>query len=175
MLTLTKHKYYYTIILIFMSLSYMNTSEAHVHGQAKASLVLDNEQLNLSVTISAYDLVGFEHSPQNQEQKSIIDSVLSELKSHAKWIDFTPQLCELSDMRIINPFSEHEVHDEHHHSDFEISADYLCKKPEDLRNIEIRIQKLFSKIKSIELQWLAHNKQGLTILTESQQKVIFDD
>ncbi|MFK8010584.1 MAG: DUF2796 domain-containing protein [Marinicellaceae bacterium] len=151
---------------------------AHVHGQAKATLVLDNDKLNYTITIPAYDLLGFEHVPNNKEQESIVQSTIDELQRHKKWLGFNADVCTLNTIKITNPFSGHHKkgsRNNNEHKDFEIIVNYLCKNSKKLKSVNVFTHHINSKIETIELQWLAHNKQSLIIIKKDQQEVVFYD
>jgi len=173
-------KYYFLVLTVIFSfvLNQANAANSHVHGHAKATLVLDNDKLNFTMTVPAYDILGFEHAPNNKEEEAIVKTTINNLEEHKNWLKFNPNLCSLNKIKVTSPFSHHHDHkseDNHTHNDFDITIEYLCKNSKEITSVNVIMHHLISKIKTIELQWLAHNKQSLIIINKDQQEVIFDD
>jgi hypothetical protein len=97
----------------------MRQHEAHVHGEATGSLSLDARTLTLSLELPAYNLIGFEHAPDDANQQAVLDRTLAHLQSLA-WLNTADEGgCSPSRVEIGTPGldgdSQHAHHDGHDH------------------------------------------------------------
>ncbi|MFP4276796.1 MAG: DUF2796 domain-containing protein, partial [Wenzhouxiangella sp.] len=90
--------------------------EAHVHGTATGNLSLDENELRLELEIPGINLVGFEHPPATDEQRSALDSTLAFLRG-VDWLATDPRAgCELASMSAhTHGFSADDGHDHDEH------------------------------------------------------------
>lgn len=61
----------------------VRSAEAHVHGDAKLALVLDGATLTAELESPLYNLVGFEHAAETDEQRAAINSAEAALNDPA--------------------------------------------------------------------------------------------
>ena len=52
----------------------VRSATAHVHGKAHLTMVLDAGALSIELESAMYNLVGFEHAPENDEQSAAIEA-----------------------------------------------------------------------------------------------------
>lgn len=64
--------------------------DAHVHGAAEGNLVLEDTRLRLELEIPGVNLVGFEHSPRNDDQRKLLADTLS-LLERGDWLLTDPR------------------------------------------------------------------------------------
>ena len=53
------------------------TQRPHTHGQAEATLIIDENQILLEFAIPALSVIGFEHSPQTIQEKNNVQTAHS--------------------------------------------------------------------------------------------------
>lgn len=63
----------------------------HQHGAGALNVVVDGSDLALEIRLPAIDVVGFEHSPKNGEQKAAVQKALRSFKEGRSWIEPSPQ------------------------------------------------------------------------------------
>ena len=96
----------------------MRQHDAHVHGEATGSLSVDARTLTLSMQMPAYNLIGFEHAPNDANQQAVIDRTLEDLQSLA-WLNVDDEAgCSPSRVAIGTPGldgdHQHADHHDHH-------------------------------------------------------------
>jgi hypothetical protein len=73
----------------------------HQHGEAKLNLSIDGESLAIEFETPAFNLVGFEHAPENSEQTQLIKQTLETLRHPADWLIFPKAAkCELETSQV---------------------------------------------------------------------------
>jgi len=194
-----------TILLIaFLLLSSIARSESsslgsHEHGKAELTIAIEDGRVEIQLISPAANIIGFEHTPANDEQKRHILYTGEILSSAGKLFEFEGAICQPVGQTLDLPFSdehseaehahdeheEEEDHDEEHqHSDehneehddghVEIVASYSfeCggRGPTSLRAL---ILDQFPAIESLHTQWITSTKQGTKELTQSQPSVDF--
>lgn len=90
--------------------------EAHVHGHVELNIAQDGHELLMEITAPGADVVGFEHAPENDEQKVILNKALETL-NHADTL-FT--LAPAAHCHLEQAFVKHTLggeHEEHDHDD----------------------------------------------------------
>ncbi|QLH38301.1 MAG: DUF2796 domain-containing protein [Defluviicoccus sp.] len=86
----------------------------HVHGRGALNIVLDGRALTAELSVPADDLVGFEHPPRSQAEKSAIRSAVETLDDAARILGLpSTAACVQDDTDIHSPLLEGEhAHDE---------------------------------------------------------------
>ena len=156
---------------------------SHEHGHATAQISFSNDTLNLELLLPSIDVFGFEHTPQNDEQREkIIQSKLL-LQDANKILNIKPnKSCHSESVEIesvlINSISEENSHDheerhddEHHedeHSDVNVHYIYRCSnaKPE---SIEFILFDYFPTVEEIEVQFVSDEAQTLSSATPDER------
>lgn len=142
---------------------------AHVHGKAHMTAVLDGKKLLLTATMAAHDLVGFEHQPTDQDELLLLESAVNKLKNVSTWLTLVGGDCSVSSAQVDQPSHAQDSH----HADFELSAEFSCQSPAELAAMVVQLNQQFTQLKHTEIQWLVHNKQGLSVVEEQQEEVSF--
>jgi len=98
------------------------SQSAHVHGQAQALVAMDNGVLEIEFESPAMNIVGFEHAPQTDQQKTIVEtakkiletpgSILS-VNEYCSLLQFELSLPESHDSQTSDARSD-EFHETHH-------------------------------------------------------------
>jgi len=69
---------------------------AHVHGEGSGSLAIDAESLSMVLEMPGFNVVGFEHAPNNSAQRAELQNALSILNA-GQWLTLDPRGdCEVS-------------------------------------------------------------------------------
>lgn len=87
--------------------------DAHEHGAALLTLVLDGETLSMELESPAVNFVGFEYEPTTDEQVQAVEGVLAELEDPMTL--FTP--AEAASCELVSAEAEHLMTDEEGHAD----------------------------------------------------------
>jgi len=114
---------------------------AHVHGEGSGSLAIDGENLSMVLEIPGFNVVGFEHAPNNSSQRTELDNALSILNK-GQWLTLDPRGdCEISKQSATaEGFGEEAMasgaeagddHNHHHHDDHSHGHDHADSHDHD--------------------------------------------
>jgi len=134
---------------------------AHEHGVAELSFAVEGGQVQAELHTPLANLVGFEHEPRTDAQKSAYESALTVLRQNDLFA-FEGARCALSDVTLDTPgyelaYAEHE-HDDHDHQGghAEIVARYVfaCDKADRIRSAGTRLFERFEGFQEITVIFL---------------------
>ena len=95
--------------------------DAHVHGAASINVALEGKNLYIELISPAANIVGFEHHPRTQEQKSAVKKAIETLKAGEKLFALPPEaggkLVKSMVQTDIEGDSGHKSEDEHLHKE----------------------------------------------------------
>ena len=92
---------------------------SHVHGAANLAIALDGSSLTIELESPYYNLVGFEHAPETEEQKSSLKLAEAALSDAGSMFRFNEDAdCQSDSAKSIKLMaSSGHDHDDHHHED----------------------------------------------------------
>jgi len=174
-------------------------ADRHVHGDASLALALDGGTLSAELESPLYNLVGFEHAPKTSAQTSAIQTAERLLSQPAALIQFNPEASCFADpvegVKIMpltqqddgdsdhhDDHSHHndhtEVHDEDHksgedhaHKDVRLNYQFICKKPDQLKWVDLALFETFPNLTEIDLVYLGPAQQMSTSLTSGSGRI----
>ncbi len=95
--------------------------QVHEHGAANLEISVSGNTVQVDLTIPAADVVGFEHAPENERQRSFIEETIAEIEAlQDELFVFRTRrgaTVTLVDFEVENPHDDHHDHDEDHHHD----------------------------------------------------------
>ena len=142
--------------------------EAHVHGEAVLNIVLDGNTLLIEFASPAINLLGFEHAPANDEQKSMLQNAKQTLTATDRLFYFSTAACRSENAEIEAPYMnqyEDKKHPHHGgHAHFHASYAFKCRQEKDLKEITIKLFAFFPGIHQIKTHWIINGAQGATVL-----------
>ncbi len=156
--------------------------EAHVHGHVELNIAQDGHDLLIEVTAPGADVVGFEHAPENDQQKAALNNALKTLKSAESLFTLTSAAkCHLEQINVMHTLEdsekehhehehakhedEHHKHDAHHHDkevkhgSFSAQYNFHCDNITKLNKIDTQWFKLFPATKEIDVNLLTDKVQ----------------
>jgi hypothetical protein len=151
-------------------------SAAHVHGTGEMELVLDGNNLSITLYSPLHNVLGFEHAPKTDTERVKARRVVSLLKANGLFAFSPDAQCKTSGHRlvsdILNPHShgpndDHKDHDGDH-SDLRAVFEFECENPQKLKTIDVRLFRQFPAFQKIELQALFPSGQQGASLTPSR-------
>ncbi|MBQ0729840.1 MAG: DUF2796 domain-containing protein [Oleispira antarctica] len=159
----------------------------HIHGKAELQIVLEDNQLSVELNSPAMNLLGFEHGIRNAKDQLVVETVRARLENPNDLFFFNdggcvlePQSADFSDLLIThkNVQANHEHHENHKqdnnsHNDIKATYLYHCDKPSNLHSALIRLSAIFPNITSLHVQWIIHNRQGVTTLSHEHNEINF--
>jgi hypothetical protein len=130
----------------------------HQHGHAMLTLVLEGNEMQLAFQSAAQSIVGFEHKPQNSEQKQEVAAAIAVFEQ-AQWFGFNNDAnCELSAADASSDLSE--LHARAGHADFYANYQLLCQRPARLKQLQLSIFNLIPVLEQVDVQWSLNGQQG---------------
>jgi len=127
--------------------------ESHEHGVSTLKIALEGQTLEMELESPASDIVGFEHAPENKNQKKAIAKALSLLKSKSG-IFKTPLTANCKIEVVSGKF---EV--EKDHAGFHVTWKFKCLNPKEIKNLETTFFQKFPKAEEIEVEIISASGQ----------------
>ncbi len=146
--------------LITLCLTALSFAAAiHIHGEGSLQIAVENDSVDMVLTLPAMDVVGFEGHPDTDLQRSQIDAAVAKLKSAGDIFLFAEEAgCvampvtvsggQLGHARGHSHAGHGHGHDHgrgHHndqnneHADFVAHYQFQCERIESLNNIEVHL------------------------------------
>ncbi|WP_260261009.1 zinc uptake protein ZrgA [Vibrio intestinalis] len=105
-----------------MAEDHFRQHDAHVHGEVEFNIAQDGHELLVEITAPGADVVGFEHAPQNDEQKKALEQAEAHLNNaNSVLLLASSAQCKLEHKSVTHTLGqdEHEGHDhdKHDHDD----------------------------------------------------------
>lgn len=92
--------------------------DAHQHGVVEWHIAQDGNELLAEITAPGSDVVGFEHAPENAEQKAALDSVIASLTTPGALLAMNVEAeCKLEAQTVNHTLKDDEHHEDHEHHD----------------------------------------------------------
>jgi hypothetical protein len=174
--------------------------EAHEHGVAHLNLAIEGNNVYIEFSSPAANIVGFEYHPRTHEQKKAVKDAINKLQEGASLFllssksesQLVKSIVDTDIDKDADHHSEsghghaekgHHDQEEHHgnkhgeadehdrHSEFKAEYHFVCKKPDRLAQIDVRLFHVFPGIEHIEVQLLNETKQTAMELTEKKNKI----
>ena len=147
---------------------------AHVHGAASMSVVLENTQLNITMSIPGMDAVGFEHPATSADEQAALNQTLRYLQNP----DALFPLPKSAECQLVNGVVETALLDKTAsvgaHADMDIDYQWTCKHPEYLKQLSVQLFSFILHLQKIQASWISQNKQGAAELTKENTELSFE-
>lgn len=144
--------------------------QPHVHGIAQLVLVQEGSRLQIEFTSPAINIVGFEHSPQNDTQRRAVDEALQTLAGADSILLLGSLDCDLDSAQATatGQFSAHgDEHDHHHdhdhdsnHAGFKVELELSCSDAPLPAELVVNAFNNFSNLEGIDAMWALETSQG---------------
>ena len=157
---------------------------AHQHGHADLQIAVDNNRIDLLLLSPAYNLIGFEHKPQTEEQRQRVQAV-------EHWAAKTPLIntqasdCTMTSAAMHVSWGDNDDHDHghHHHShdhggdhaqksthaDVEITQSLNCPDLSGTTRLEASLMTRFPELEHLNVQWVGPQGQGAIRLSQGDR------
>lgn len=144
--------------------------EPHVHGIAALNIILEKNEVHLALESPAQNLIGFEHAPVTDAQKTAYQIAQQKLTEATGLFTFPGANCQLGSCDVEMPEKPiHAGHDDHEHhgehADVHANYRFNCSRIHELNEIVIHLFTIFPGIQKIKVQWISGRSQGMKILT----------
>jgi Protein of unknown function (DUF2796) len=148
----------------------------HVHGNGQLNVAVEKSTLAIDLSMPAMNIVGFEHPPQNSEERTQVQHAAEVLKDGLRV--FGPSSaakCTLTaaDVKsaLLGNSDDHEdaeQGDGEEHADFDISYEFNCKDPSQLTSLHLTLFELFPGTKQLHTQVITPDGQSAADLNSEQ-------
>ena len=132
--------------------------DAHQHGIGRLDLVIENQQLILSLQMPAEDLLGFEHAPRTPEQQEQLTALQATLEQPQKLFALPDaaqcslQSSELHSSLFAEPAQSGDDAQATRHADINALYHFNCARIERLKQIDVSLFQQFSGSEKLLLQ-----------------------
>jgi len=123
---------------------------AHEHGRISINVAVEGQNLSIELEIPAVNVVGFEHAPRTEREKTQAAQAAALLTSGVGLFGVPAEArCRLTEKQVTTPQwgeagaardTSADAHDHDHehdeHADYDARLTYLCEAPEKLQWIE---------------------------------------
>ena len=191
------------LILFFICITKARSAErqldAHNHGFGELNVAIEGQTVVIELNSPAFNIVGFEHSPETNKDKAAIKDAVSVLNDGSKLFLFpTTAGCRLASVHIGSSLidgqhSAHKNHDDDHkdskhddhkdhdddhkerdiHSEFQANYKFQCDVVEKVNTIQIMIFKHFPNTRQLDVKTILPNGQSAMKLTPASNLLSF--
>jgi len=150
--------------------------DAHEHGHAQLSVVLEESNLQIMLESPAMNIFGFEHKPKKEEQKKIVALAVKDLENFEPLLLIADSAkCNLVKVDVHQPFEvkseskhEHEENaEESTHTDVDVEVSFTCQNAAKLTQIDLApLFKRFPGFEELDTQKIINGKQSAEELSK---------
>ncbi len=139
-------------------------AKAHTHGHAELDIVIEGRTGRIEFRAPAEDVYGFEREPRNAAERTRRDNALATLRTRmGEMVIFDASLgCTIAADEVHAGDDDHAKHD-HAHGDghLAVHGEYTitCARPPAGKDIRFGFTKVFSSIRSVQVQLLSDDRQ----------------
>jgi hypothetical protein len=146
---------------------------AHEHGVASLDVVLDESRLVISLDSPLDNLLGFEHAPRNEKQRSAVKKMEATLQAADLFGFDAAAGCAPGKVEIVHPFAAGQPAQKggHDHADAEVSWAFTCATPAALKSVEVRLFDRFSHLKTLRVQFAGPRGQTSATLSRAKRRL----
>jgi len=182
------------LILTVSVSAYGYTQREHVHGSAKGSIIIDKNIVIMELSIPAESALGFEHSPRNQDEKTILNTFILKLKEPNLMSFYKPQGLIKKDRKYAPTLVKNKVtfeinkgkqinrnHSKHHenrndiinetHAEIRVKKTYSFSTPPNITRISTDLFSRIPDLKKLNIVTINGNKQNQFQLSHNKSKI----
>ncbi len=153
----------------------------HVHGEALLQVVMDGQELVINLNSPAFNLLGFEHEPQNSEEQALVENLDTNMRDPQFWLELpTAANCSLSRVELgqhvettmPGEADDHDHDHEHEHAghsehrDLAYEYHFLCADPDQFEQAQVKLFDHFPALTSLHAEVIG-KRQSLQELSAS--------
>jgi hypothetical protein len=150
-----------------------HADKAHVHGTGSLNVVIEKNQLTLSLELPLDAVVGFERPPRTAAERTALDNTARILNDAATLFTPTPAAqCTVQAVRVNMPFrTAPKPGATDGHADIEAHVVFRCATPSALKGFETTLFTHFKRLYRIEVQRVGPAGQAAGRLTPKQPRL----
>ncbi|MDG4562427.1 MAG: DUF2796 domain-containing protein [Candidatus Competibacter sp.] len=173
----------------------------HVHGVGTLQLVLEENSLSVELRLPAINVVGFEHAPNDAQQKAAVQNAVALLKDSGQVLILPDKAqCKIESAVVTSELLDHEGHDgahdddhahdsghdhddhdeahdddhdghDHAHADFDVSYGFDCRHPTALKQITLRLFQQLPRLERLDVDMVTTTGQTRQRLVSGQNLI----
>jgi hypothetical protein len=152
---------------------------AHEHGKITINAALEKQELSIELDAPADNVVGFEHAPRTEAEKTAVREAATLLKSAQGLFGFPPAAkCRLTASEVraphweseTSPATEEEAGHEHH-ADYEARFTYRCEAPQALTWFEPWLLAKLRSVHEARINLITAGGQRSQVVTQAHERV----
>lgn len=144
----------------------------HQHGVGKLQIVLDRDDLHITLETTTADIVGFEHAPRNAKEGEALEKALATLRDAPRVFALSKKAgCALREAKAERGPETAAYAGEKVHSDIRTNYRYACKNVESLRAIDLKLFSLFPKIRRVRVELKGRDTEVVTQATRKRTRI----
>jgi hypothetical protein len=136
---------------------------AHQHGAARLQVSLEGPTLQVALDTPADNILGFEHAPRTEAQRSAVTRAEQQLKQTTELFATPPAAeCRADPARVeikLPPAGSKETH-----SEIEAEWRWACANPAALDHVDVGLFKAFPRLKQLRAQVVSGRGQATAVL-----------
>jgi hypothetical protein len=155
---------------------------AHVHGEATLNIGVDGQLLLISLEAPGMSVLGFEHPPRDDAERSLFRHALEVLGMPEQWLTVPAAAACVLESSKVEPHgfespseggqaTQHEgpatprAEEAHHeHADVDVTYRYACHVPLAVRTLDVRLFEVFPDLHKINVELVLPDRQGSQVL-----------
>ena len=167
------------LVSSFASAEEARRANAHVHGLNNLSMVISQNQVAISYEMPIVQLLDDhdEHDDHeghdehdDHEELTVSDETLATFNNYSQLFEFPKGAgCNLTSFKS----GLHSVSTEGDHKDVELSYEFACSNPSQLKSLTINAFDRFSELETLNFEAVINNKALTKSLKSDVNKVIF--
>lgn len=154
--------------------------DAHVHGIGQLDIALEGEVLAVEFTTPAINLLGFEHAPEDDDQRARLREAVQLLQNGLALFSLpidarcVPESTEV-ESELLDDDHHHEGAgtEDHDHADFHVSYRFHCEAVSALTYMDVNLFTHFPATEKLEVQLITPSGQTGVELTQGASRLDF--
>jgi Protein of unknown function (DUF2796) len=135
----------------------------HQHGAAKLQVSVDARSLQISFEGPADNILGFEHAPKNEAQKTTLARAEERLRQPNLLFAVPPGAeCQAQPVRLDTRLPA--AGSGETHSEMQVDWRWECAKPQALTHVDVGLFKAFPRLKQLRVELVTPAGQTATVL-----------
>lgn len=163
------------------------THGPHEHGAATLALVLEGETLVVELLTPAVNLLGFEHLPESDAERTALQAAVATLQRGGELLGLPAAAqCRQQSAQIESPLlAVYDNRDRQRpadapvaaagaHADVEISYRFGCAAPAALGALDLQLFARFPGLQRLAVEWVIETRQSAATATPAQPRVTLE-
>jgi hypothetical protein len=165
-------------------------SQEHVHGQGSVFIIQEDNQWKMQYVLPASDALGFEHVPENQQQRDALSQLQNTVvnienlmrldakcqqDAHSTNLDDFVEDSQSEDHRQHEHSSHKHGHKQDHHTEEvhhpNIKLSYTIKCSDHIKRISFSIFDNMHSLQKLDVEWSINGGQGSAVVTNNASQL----